>query len=182
MAQHSKSKKYVILCIILALILIAAASIIIFQRASTRVNIEIPNFLVISQLSTKGYMKVAADAAVVGNEGVITLTGDCYQLIANTEATQAESIYNGLGKKIDFRPNTHDLMKDELDIFGTEVLMVKIVDLKNNTFISNLILKQENKIVSLDCRPSDAIALAVRTESPIYIKEDLMKSEGEYIC
>lgn len=95
---------------------------------------------------------------------------------------QADSVLNGLAKKIDVRPDTHDLMKDALDNFGIKVLMVRIDDLKNNTFISSLILKEGNKIVSLDSRPSDAIALAVRTDAPIYIKESLMKSNGKYIC
>lgn len=134
------------------------------------------------ELSTSGYMRVDVDAGVVGNDGIVVLTSDCYQLTANTEAGQAESIANGLVKKIDFRPNAHDLMKDVLNNLQIEVVMVKIVELKNGTFYGRLILKQGDKIVSLDSRPSDGIALAVRTDSPVYIKEDLMKSEGKYIC
>jgi len=138
--------------------------------------------VLLPELSTTGYAQVNVDAGVIGDTGIVILTSECYQLTANTELIQAESIANGLAKKIDFRPNTHDLMKDVLDNFQIEVVMVKIVDLENSTFYSRLILRQENRIVSLDSRPSDSIALAVRTDSPIYVKEDLMKSEGEYIC
>jgi bifunctional DNase/RNase len=60
--------------------------------------------------------------------------------------------------------------------------MVKIVEIRNNTFIGRLILQQGNKVVSLDSRPSDGIAIAVRTGSPVYIKESLMKEQGKYIC
>jgi bifunctional DNase/RNase len=143
---------------------------------------ELAPIIFLPELSTTGYLKVNVDAGVVGDTGIVTLTSECYQLTANTELTQAESIANGLVKKIDFRPNTHDLMKDVLDNLQIKVVMVKIVELKNSTFYSRLILKQGNNIVSLDSRPSDSIALAVRTDSPIYVKEDLMKSEGEYIC
>ena len=168
--------------IVSIVVALAAISAIVYQFFSSDSEVKIPDALLFSKLSTYGYMEVSADAATVENVGVISLTGECYQLIANTELTQAESIYNGLTKRIDFRPNTHDLMKDAFDNLGIEVLMVKIVDLKDNTFIGNLVIRQENNIVSLDSRPSDGIAIAVRTGAPIYIKEDLMKSQGEYIC
>jgi bifunctional DNase/RNase len=186
MANRNKSKQgYTLIYIVSAVFVLAIVSTLIFKYFSARtteVNVELPEFVTLPELSTAGYMKVNVDAAATGGIGIITLNSGCYQLIANTEIEQAESVFNGLAKKINVRPNTHDLMKDVLDNFGIEVLMVRIDDLKNNTFISSLILKEGNKIVSLDSRPSDAIALAVRTDSPIYIKEDLMKKNGEYIC
>jgi bifunctional DNase/RNase len=136
----------------------------------------------IPDLSTIGYLKVDVDASVSGNDGVVILQTNCYQLTAVTEQYQAQSIANGIAGKVDFRPNTHDLMKDALNNLGIEVKMVKIVEMRNNTFIGRLILKQGNKVVSLDSRPSDGIALAVRTGSPVYIKESLMEEQGKYIC
>ena len=60
--------------------------------------------------------------------------------------------------------------------------MVKIVDLKENNYIGKLIIQQGNKVLSLDSRPSDGIALVVRTNSTIYFKESLLKEMGKYIC
>lgn len=165
---------------ILAVVALSLVLFLVLYFGFSKTNIVPIVFL--SELSTDDYLKVDVDAGVVRGEGIVVLTSECYQLTAITEVTQAESIANGLVKKINFRPNTHDLMKDTLDNLQIEVMMVKIVELKNNTFYGRLILKQENKIISLDSRPSDGIALAVRTDSPIYVKEDLMKSQGEYIC
>lgn len=186
MANRYKSKRgRTLIYIVSAIVVLAIASTLVFKYFSSRIAesaAELPDFLTLPELSTAGYMKVSVDAGISGNTGLINLNGGCYQLIANTEVEQADSVLNGLAKKIDVRPDTHDLMKDALDNFGIKVLMVRIDDLKNNTFISSLILKEGNKIVSLDSRPSDAIALAVRTDAPIYIKESLMKSNGKYIC
>jgi bifunctional DNase/RNase len=177
-----KNRKYIIYFVVIATICISISAFIIISRIPKSTELEMPDVLVIPDLSTNGYMKVSVDAAFTTDKGLISLSNGCYELIANTEPQQAESIINGLSNKIDVRPNTHDLMKDGLDGFEIQVLMVKIVDMKNNTFIGNLIMKKGNRILNLDSKPSDAIALAVRAGAPIYIKEDLMKSEGTYIC
>jgi len=179
--KKKSSKKIIVVSIVL--LLIVFLTIIITSYFTEKKNVvEMPELLMIPQLSTHGYIQVSADAGVIENIGIITLTGECYQLVANTEAYQALSIFNGLEKKIDFRPNAHDLMKEIFNDFGIEILMIRIVDLKNDTFTGNLILKQGSKIISLDSKPSDGIALAVRTGTPIFIKETLMKENGEYVC
>jgi bifunctional DNase/RNase len=134
------------------------------------------------ELWTYGYEEVKVSAEVIGDEGIITLTSDCYQIVAHTEASQAESIKNGLEGKIAFRPNSHDLIKAAFNNFGIEVLMVKITEVKNNTLFGKLILRQNGKILSLDSRPSDATAIAVRTNSPIYVKTELLQEFGKKIC
>lgn len=143
---------------------------------------ELSSIPTLPELSTVGYVKVTPEAAVIENRGVISLTGGCYQVIASTDVTQAESIINGLEGKINVRPNTHDLMKDMFQNLGIEVVIVKVVDLKDNNFIGRIILKQGNKILSLDSKPSDGIAIAVRTNAPIYMNRDLMEKMGKYIC
>ncbi len=165
---------------ILAMLAIALVLFLVLYFVFSKT--ELSPIIFLSELSTSGYMKTAVDAGVVENNGIVTLTTECYQLVANTEAVQAESITNGIAKKIVFRPNTHDLMRDALDNMGIEIVMVKITDLKNTTFYGKLILKQGNRIVSLDSRPSDGIALAVRTGADVYLKEELMKAQGKYIC
>ena len=136
----------------------------------------------IPDLSTTGFVKVDASAAVFGDSGFVSLTGGCYQLTANTEASQAQSISDGIDKKVGPRPGTHDLIKDIFDNLKIKVVMVKIVDLRNDTFYGRLILSGEDKILNLDSRPSDGIAIAVRTGAPIYIKEGLLAQQGKNIC
>ena len=141
----------------------------------------IQNTLTLPELSTEGFVEVKPEAAISGNIGIIALTGGCYQITATTDLTQAQSIENGLLGKIDFRPSTHNIMKSIFDNLDIKVLMVKIVDLRNNTYFGKIILQQGNKLINLDSRPSDGIAIAVRTNSSIYIKETLLK-QGSYIC
>jgi bifunctional DNase/RNase len=94
------------------------------------------------------------------------------------------------------RPYTHDLINDILKNFGIEVLMVKITEARNETclpeencswritYISKLFLKQGNLILGLDSRPSDALAIAARTdyEVPIFVNESIFEILGERIC
>jgi bifunctional DNase/RNase len=72
------------------------------------------------------------------------------------------------------RPLSHDLFAQTLEAFGAEVLHVTIVKHEDEVFFARLILKAENeimekKIVELDARPSDSIALAVRHKAPIFV-------------
>ncbi len=86
---------------------------------------------------------------------------------ASAIATQLE--------KISFsRPMTHDLMKDILKTLGAEVLRVEIHDLRNNTFFANMHLLVDGKNYTVDARPSDAIAIAIRTDAPIYVEEKVI--------
>ncbi len=185
--KREKEKILIVLLIILLGIsiyfLITSNIVEYFIRVLPQAVIEkLPDITALPELSTFGYVQIEVDARISEDRGIITLTGNCYQVTAVTEVTQAESIINGLAGRIDFRPNTHDLMESAFDNFGIKLVMVKIVDVKNNTFIGKLILRQGNRVLSLDSRPSDGTALAVRTGSPIYMKEDLLKTYGKNIC
>ncbi|PIQ07938.1 MAG: hypothetical protein COW71_14510 [Ignavibacteriales bacterium CG18_big_fil_WC_8_21_14_2_50_31_20] len=73
------------------------------------------------------------------------------------------------------RPLTHDLLKSFVDNLGVTVLEVIIDELRDNTFYSKIILDISSIKNSIDSRPSDAIALAVRASVPIYVSESVMK-------
>ncbi|MGK9367779.1 bifunctional nuclease domain-containing protein [Melioribacter sp. Ez-97] len=73
------------------------------------------------------------------------------------------------------RPLTHDLMKILLDHLGATVAEVLIDELRDNTFYAKIKLEVSSLTHEIDSRPSDAIALAVRTGSPIYVSEDVMR-------
>jgi bifunctional DNase/RNase len=74
------------------------------------------------------------------------------------------------------RPLTHDLLKQLTDSLGATVLEIIIDELKDNTFYAKIILEVSGFSQELDARPSDAIALAVRTQAPIYVAETAMDS------
>ncbi|MFN8487019.1 MAG: bifunctional nuclease family protein [Caldilineaceae bacterium] len=72
------------------------------------------------------------------------------------------------------RPLTHDLLKNVIETLGGEVLHVLINDLEKSTFFARIVLDVDGNTVEIDSRPSDAIALAVRVSSPIYVADDVM--------
>ena len=74
------------------------------------------------------------------------------------------------------RPLTHDLLKQTIDNLGGTVVEVIIDELKENTFYAKVILEISSLTNEIDSRPSDAIALAVRAEAPIFVSEEVMKS------
>ncbi|MEW5738950.1 MAG: bifunctional nuclease family protein [Myxococcota bacterium] len=77
------------------------------------------------------------------------------------------------------RPLTHDLLEDAIEALGGAVVKVEIDDLKADTFLGRIILKQRGgKSVTLDARPSDSIALALGTGAPIYVARPVLDRAG----
>lgn len=172
-------RKYKIISLILFLLL--AATFIYFFNSSF-VNERIAE-ISLPQLSTAGFAKVEKiDAVPEGDFVMLILSASCYELSASVEPLQAVSIQNGIDKKSEARPNAHDIAKDAFNFFGIKVLQVKITEQRGNSYFSKLILRQGNSILNLDARPSDAMAIAVRVDAPIYINETLLKANGEKVC
>jgi uncharacterized protein len=73
------------------------------------------------------------------------------------------------------RPLTHDLLRTVVDKMGGEVEHVAITDLKNDTFYAEISLQVNGDRLNIDSRPSDAIALAVRTHVPVYVSDEVMQ-------
>ena len=74
------------------------------------------------------------------------------------------------------RPMTHDLIKNLLIGLGTRVQKVVVNELKDDTFYALIWLERDGQIISIDSRPSDAMALALRLDCPIFVEEDVLKS------
>ncbi len=72
------------------------------------------------------------------------------------------------------RPLTHDLLKSLIDQMGAKVSHVMVSELRNDTFFARIVMDVKGKSVEIDARPSDAIALAVRSKSPLFVAEDVM--------
>jgi len=76
------------------------------------------------------------------------------------------------------RPLTHDLLRLVIDALGASVNSVIVSDLKNDTFYAKIILSIDGGELEVDSRPSDALALAVRGETPIYVEETVLDKAG----
>ncbi|MFL2784641.1 MAG: bifunctional nuclease family protein [Dehalococcoidia bacterium] len=76
------------------------------------------------------------------------------------------------------RPMTHDLLDDVIGNLGGSVKSIVVSELKNDTFYAKILVDYNNTIIEIDSRPSDAIALAVRTNAPIYAEDDVVDKAG----
>ena len=87
---------------------------------------------------------------------------------ANAIALQIENVQTP-------RPMTHDLLKNVIADLNASVERIIVCDLKENTFYATIQLRSTAGMVVIDARPSDAIALALRTSSPIFVEEDVIQ-------
>jgi bifunctional DNase/RNase len=72
------------------------------------------------------------------------------------------------------RPMTHELVQNILEAFDSEVLKIEVMDLKDNTYHALIYVLADGKEHTIDSRPSDAIAIALGTGAPIYVREELL--------
>lgn len=88
---------------------------------------------------------------------------------ANAIALQIENISTP-------RPMTHDLLRNILSEIEANVQRIVVSELRDNTFYAMIYLDRAGEIMAVDARPSDAIALALRTRSPIFVEEDVVET------
>ena len=92
---------------------------------------------------------------------------------------EAQSIALGMENIAPPRPITHDLLLSMLDTVEGTIERVLITELKNNTYFATIMLRFGGKVLEVDSRPSDAIALAVRRNIQIFVEEEVMR-KGAY--
>lgn len=76
------------------------------------------------------------------------------------------------------RPLTWDLLKNTITILGGKILRVEVVSLRDDTYYGTIVTEVNGKIINIDSRPSDALALAVRTHVPILVAHEVMNAAG----
>jgi bifunctional DNase/RNase len=76
------------------------------------------------------------------------------------------------------RPMTHDLIRDLLESLGADVVRVVVTELRASTYYADIVLRTDGREVPVSSRPSDAVAVAVRTGAPLFVADDLMDAEG----
>ncbi|MPZ48506.1 MAG: bifunctional nuclease family protein [Dehalococcoidia bacterium] len=91
---------------------------------------------------------------------------------------EAEAIAMRLGDVQPPRPQTHDLLRNIIDTLGAQVSYILVNDLNNDTFYARIVLDLNGKPVEIDSRTSDAIALAVRAQVPIFAEESVLERAG----
>jgi bifunctional DNase/RNase len=91
---------------------------------------------------------------------------------------EADAITIGLQKVQMTRPLTHDLLKSVMDHMDASVSHIRVNDLKNDTFYAEIVVEQNGRTLEIDSRPSDAIALAVRLDVPIFVAPEVMDRAG----
>ncbi|MBI2936533.1 MAG: bifunctional nuclease family protein [Chloroflexi bacterium] len=79
------------------------------------------------------------------------------------------------------RPLTHDLLRNVIHALGAEVRQVVVSDLQSDTFFAKVILEVDGKVIEVDSRPSDALALAVRFKVPIYVEDAVLEKAAVLI-
>lgn len=121
------------------------------------------------------------DVVPVQIRGILPANSGCALFVGNDEKIFVINVEPSMGRVInDFirgerkeRPLTHDLVADIFRGFNISVERVIITELKNSTYFARLVLDQQNelgrKLVEIDARPSDCLALAMAQKKPIYV-------------
>lgn len=102
-----------------------------------------------------------------GGDAVLPIWVGVYE--ANAIALEIEKVTTP-------RPMTHDLIKNLLLGLDTHVHKVVVSELRDDTFFAVIWMERDGKVISIDSRPSDALALALRLDCPIYVDEEVLKS------
>jgi bifunctional DNase/RNase len=102
-----------------------------------------------------------------GSETVLPIWVGIYE--ANAIALEIEKVSTP-------RPMTHDLMKNLLLGLDTQVHKIVVSELRDDTFFAVIWLERDGHVISIDSRPSDALALALRMDCPIFVADDVLKA------
>lgn len=125
-------------------------------------------------LTTEGFINMNIEKMVTVNQmTAVQLKSGCSEFSFYISPDQASTIYEGMSNTTKFRPMTHDVFVDTLEGFDIKPMMAKITKLSDNTYFAELVLQRWNNFLIIDIRPSDALAIAVRTNTPIYVNEKL---------
>lgn len=91
---------------------------------------------------------------------------------------EAEAITMALQEVQVARPITWDLLRNTINALNARILQVEVISLREDTFFGNIVIEVDGNRLNIDSRPSDAIALAVRANAPIYVSRSVMETAG----
>lgn len=137
-------------------------------------GISMPRYFSSDGFVEANVLRVSGDSIVIGN--------NCTAVVATTSPERAQSIEQGLNGITGERPNTHDTIAQILKSFNITAEAVKFNYFDGRYFYSDMIFRSNSKVLTLDMMPSDAIAIALRTNTTIYINRTLLAQIGKKIC
>ena len=191
MKKKNNNYRNVIFFLVIIVIILLNVFILILNYKTTKellnypkleykpLNYTLPNLnLSNNPLSLDGFSVVNVNIS----DRIVLLQNNCTAFGLATNEIQIYSIRQGLYKTIDIRPTIHDTMLDVTNHFNVSLLMVKISDARDDLYFANIYLKDDKNLLNIDAKPSDAIALAVRLDIPIYIKNSILENYGQKIC
>ncbi len=134
----------------------------------------------LSILSLDGFVR----AEIEIKPDLLLVKNGCKGIPMTPTEQQIRSIASAINNQSDFRPSTHDLMKEVIDSYGIQVVQSKIVeaDESEEVYYARIVVRQGDKVLNLDSKPSDAIAMALRFNIPVYIKQDILNRKGQDVC
>jgi bifunctional DNase/RNase len=114
-----------------------------------------------------------------GSQAVVlkTLSGD-YSLEIWIGPSEAFAIDLRLNRRRFQRPLTHDLLDTILREMGGKLIKIQVDDLKDNTFVGTVFIKHNQRVIPIDARPSDSIALALGNRAPIFVAKKVLERAG----
>lgn len=175
MSKKKNNMQYIIVAMILIFILgVMVGNIITGEKIEEIIPVEIFPM----EPSLEDYLETKL--TVSGN--ILTYVADCKAISFGVTQDQAFSIARGLRDEIETRPLTHDSIKDIFESFDLDIISARIDELEDGIYYAKLLIKQGDMVLDLDVRPSDATAMAVRYEKPIYIKKTLLEENGIDVC
>lgn len=126
--------------------------------------------------TVKGVFVLMSDAATV--PAVILQDSAGRQLPIFVGLWEAVAINSAVNGEVLPRPQTHDLFLSALERYGIAINGLRIDSEENSIYYAQLDLEKESKVESLDCRPSDGIAVALRAHAPISVAEEVLAAAG----
>ncbi len=132
-------------------------------------------------MSDQDMLTVEVSHIFLSNVGFVVLlksSNDERSLPIFIGAAEAQAIAIALNDVTMPRPLTHDLLKNLLDFLECRLMRVEVSDVKEGTFFARLILDRDGNRLTMDCRPSDAIALALRCGAPMAVSQKVIEEAG----
>jgi uncharacterized protein len=129
-------------------------------------------------------IQVKIDQLFLSNLGFVVILksdGDDRSVPIFIGAAEAQAIAIQMQGVVVPRPLTHDLLKNVFDYLECRVKRVEVCDIRDNTYYGRLVVEVDGEDKDIDCRPSDAIALSLRSAAPIFVDEKVMSEAGRIL-
>jgi bifunctional DNase/RNase len=164
--------------IIFVVVMIAVAFVIGMSFGQIENSIDEFADLEVLPISDEGFVPVR----IALNGTTVFLSNGCQMVFFDITDDQAYSVARGMDQSIGLRPLTHDIMKDILDTYNVKITNIRIERYENEVYYATLYMRQGNRLLELDARPSDSIALSLRLGVPIMFRKAILDERGVNTC